>query len=171
VERNQIHERPTLLRQSRELETMLFKPRDISSAKLKPVEWPHVTSGVLVPRWHRIARENAELLKTIPIESPPTSNNAAIQLGRIAGGSRARGKTNEDVLTETLFAVACGVMTKLIEAGWKAESSPSLQTFFVRGDQRHDPITRVFEIANGTASVAEWAEFCNKEGLSGPLAI
>ena len=68
-----------------------------------------------------------------------------------------------------LFSIACGVMAKLIEAGWTPEPSPSLQTDLARGDERIAPIRLIFEIGHG-GPVDEWVAFCNKEGLSGPLA-
>jgi hypothetical protein len=48
--------------------------------------------------------------------------------------------------------------------------SPSLFAELVRGDERVDPLRNVYAIAGGTMPVAEWVAFCEKEGLSGPLA-
>ena len=125
---------------------------------------------VLVSRWQRVARENAHILRNVRIETPPASRKDVIQLGRIALGSKAREKDDAEVMHEVLFSIACGAMTKVIEAGWTPQPSPSLETDLMRGDERIAPIRLIFQIGHGETPAEEWAAFCKKEGLSGPLA-
>jgi heat shock protein HtpX len=160
----------SLLRDSRQLEADLFIPPDRRAAKLTPVEWADVTTQVFVPRWRRVAREQAQLLEHVRIESPPTSPKDVIQLGRTHGGPRMRTGFQENVLTDALFAIACGVMTRLIDAGWTPTASPSLFSELVRGEERIEPMQAIFEIAAGATPVVEWAKFCEREGLSGSVS-
>ena len=46
----------------------------------------------------------------------------------------------------------------------EAEVGPSA------GDDRIDPLGKIFTIGQAQTPVEEWAAFCAKEGLSGPLA-
>ena len=75
-----------------------------------------------------------------------------------------------DVVSQVLFAIACGVATRLSDSGWTPAESPALGSEFVRGDDRIDPMQHIFALAGGQASVEEWASLCAKAGLSGPLA-
>ncbi len=160
----------SLLRQSSDLDYLVFKPRQKKSGPLSPVEWPDVTSRVLIPRWQRVARESAHILASVRIEAPPASRKDVIQLGRTTGGSKARMQNDDDLMSEVLFAIACGAMLKLIEAGWVPEPSPGLTCGFVRGEQRVDPVLQLYAIGHGGATLDEWATFCATEGFSGPLA-
>jgi Zn-dependent protease with chaperone function len=160
----------TLLRDATDLDFQVFQPRRKGSGSLKRVAWTDVSSRVLVPRWQRVTKENAHLLKSVRIESPPTSTKDVIQLGRIAFGLKAQDRDHNEVANEVLFAIGCGVATRLMEIGWAPRPSPSFQAEFARGDERMSPIMRIFEISQGLAPVEEWAAFCQKEGLNGPLA-
>jgi Zn-dependent protease with chaperone function len=160
----------SLLREPSDLDFQVFKPRRKKSGALNPVEWADVTSRVLVPRWQRVVRENWHILKEVRIESPPAAPKDVIQLGRTAGGLKARLKNDDELMSEVLFAIACGAMTKLIGAGWTPDPSPGLTCEFVRGDQRVDPILRISAIGHGAAPLDEWAAFCATQGFSGPLA-
>jgi Zn-dependent protease with chaperone function len=161
----------SLLRESNQLEFHVFKPADEKrAATLKAVEWPDVTARVMVPRWQRIARERAHILSRVRIESPPVTARDVVQLGRTVGGQALRDRDDEDVISEVLFGIGCGVMVKLIEAGWEPGPSPSLLAELTRGTDRLDPLRRMFEIAHGAMPIDEWAAFCQKEGLRGSLA-
>ena len=160
-----------LLRQSNQIEFELYKPRPSTVATLTYVPWEDVTFKVLVPRWQRIARERADILKQVRVESPPTSSKDIIQLGRSAGGQKMRMMDQSEVMYQVIFAIACGVTTRLMERGWTPIASPSLFCDFVRGEERIDPMRRIAEIGHGAVPVDEWAAFCAKEKLSGPLAV
>jgi heat shock protein HtpX len=159
----------SLLREPDEIEFELFRPQDPQFARLKPVTWPDVTPKVLVPRWQRIARERADILKRVRIESPPAVGRDIVQLGRAAGGQKVRMMDQSDVMQHVLFAIACGVGTRLLEKGWTPMPSPNLFCEFERGEERVDPMRRIFEIGHGTAPAEDWAAFCAREDLSGPL--
>jgi len=124
-----------------------------------------------VPRWQRIARERADILKQVRIESPPASTKDILQLGRTAGGPIVRELHDVQVMQHVLFAIACGVTTRLMEHGWSPAPSPNLFCEFVRGDDRLGPMEKIFAIGHGQTPVDEWVAFCAKESLSGPLAV
>jgi heat shock protein HtpX len=126
----------TLLRESSDLDFQVFKPRQKKSGRLNPVEWPDVSLRVLVPRWQRVARENTHILKDVRIESPPATRKDVIQLGRITGGLKARLKNDDELMSEVLFAIACGVMTKLMDA--RALAGPDVPIRTGRPARRSD---------------------------------
>ena len=161
----------SLLRQSNQIEFELYKPRQSKVGTLTWVAWEHVTPKVLVPRWRRIASERADILRQVRIESPPASSKDILQLGRSAGGSIVRELPDVQVMQHVLFAVACGVTLRLMEQGWTPAASPNLFCEFVRGDDRLGPMEKIFAIGHGQTPVGEWAAFCEKEGLAGPLAV
>ena len=160
----------SLLRESNQIEFELYKPRPSTVATLTYVAWEHVTPKVLVPRWQRIATERADILKQVRIESPPSAVGDVLRLGRSAGGAKVRAMDDADVMQHVLFAIACGVMTRLIERGWTPATSPNLFCEVVRGEARIDPMRHIYAIGHGAAPADEWTAFCAKEGLSGPLA-
>lgn len=160
----------TLLRASTQIESELYRLPQSRVARLKLVAWEHVTSQVLVPRWQRIARERSDILKQVRIESLPASRKEVVQLGRTTGGQKMRMMDHSEVMQEVIFAICCGVATQLIDRGWMPIESPNLFCEFVRGEERIDPMREISEIGLGVWPVAEWKAFCEKEGLSGPLA-
>ena len=159
-----------LLRGRDELERTLFKPEGPTFDTLKPVTWEDVTPGVLVPRWRRVAREREDILKHVRIEAPPAVTRDILQLGRNFGGLKMRIMDDPDIVNHVLFGIACGVVVRLMDAGWAPIASPNLFCELVRGDERIDPMRRIFEIGHGQSSAEEWAAFCVREQLSGPLA-
>jgi hypothetical protein len=82
------------------------------------VPWEHVTPKVLVPRWQRIARERADILKQVRIESPPASIRDAVPARPQCRRQKVRMMDQSDVVSHVVFAIACGVVTQLwSEAG------------------------------------------------------
>ncbi len=159
----------SLVRDLDELEFALFKPDDVVAAQLKRVSWPDVSVKVLAPRWRREALEREDILKQVRIEAPPSDTRTILQLGRTHGGLKMRLKDDAEVIYHVLFGIACGVATRLIAAGWTPAPSPSLGCTFVRGDDMADPMQQIFQIGHGQTPVDEWAAFCAREGLSGPI--
>ena len=159
----------SLLRDQHQLEFDMFTPADEKARALKAVEWADVTPKVLIPRWQRVARERRDILARVHVEAPPAVHREIIQLGRTHGGLKMRLKDDAEVMHHVLFGIGCGVMSRLIEQGWTPVASPSLFCEFARGDERIDPMRRIQEIAFG-APADEWAAFCAKENLRGPLA-
>jgi len=159
----------SLVRELDELEFALFKPEDVVAAKLKRVAWPDVSPKVLVPRWRREALEREDILKQVRIEAPPSDRATIVQLGRTHGGLKMRLKDDPEVMYHVLFGIACGVATRLIARGWTPAPSPSLGCTFVRGEDAIDPMQQIFQIGNAQIPVGDWAAFCAREGLSGPI--
>ena len=146
-----------------------IKPEDVPAAKLRRVAWPEVSARVLVPRWRREALEREDILKQVRIEAPPSDRRTILQLGRTHGGLKMRLKDDAEIIYHVLFGIACGVATRLSAAGWTPARSPSLGCAFVRGEETIDPMQQIFQIGNGQGAVDEWAAFCARAGLSGPI--
>ena len=159
----------SLVRELDELEFALFKPEDVAAAKLKRVAWADVSPKVLVPRWRREALEREDILKQVPIEAPPSDRQTIVQLGRTHGGLKMRLKDDPEVMYHVLFGIACGVATRLIARGWTPAPSPALGCTFVRGEDSIDPMQQIFQIGNGQMPADDWAAFCAREGLGGPI--
>ena len=156
-----------LLRDADRFERELYQFTPGSGHNLNAIEWADVTERVMVPRWRATVASERKVLQGVRLEALPSSPAEVAKAGKI--DLRSKMMDEPEVVGRTLHSIAAGVMLRFIDAGWRPAPNGDRVGDLVRDGETIQPMRRVYDIAFGETSPAEWTAFCQRTGMTGPL--
>jgi heat shock protein HtpX len=159
-----------LLNDTAEIEASLYQfpgPR----TRLQLIGWNDVTERVMIPYWRHVMEERRSTLKAVAIDALPTSPAAIMKLVRSSPTDlKLKMRDDVEIIQIVMHAVTAAITLRLLDKGWRPASSAGTIGTLEHGHERFEAISRVYGVLLGETPVEEWAAFCRRHELSGPLA-
>jgi heat shock protein HtpX len=122
------------------------------AASLRLVEWEEAVSQVYEPGWRKSAAEYAQHFEGITIASIPmlveTFPEFAVRMGF----------KHDDALQSAANILGCTLITRLIDNGWVADSSPGAGIMLSKGGVSLEPFLLLGRLRKKEMTATQWRE-------------
>jgi hypothetical protein len=122
---------------------------------------------VYVAAWRTVVNGHSKSLAPLMADTIPFGQTAFLRLGAELVRSDEAEVSGAERLGRAVYLVGAAVGIVLLDAGWRAETSPGRAVVLVRDGHAFEPFDAVGRVAEGTTTPAEWALQCAALGIAG----
>lgn len=133
-------------------------------SQFTPISWDRVGEDVIGANWRATAKRHSGLLSTIAADAVPTES--AVYLRMASEMSLPDEMPRDQQAHFAMFVVMAGLMTLLMERGWRVDASFGTTAALLKDSVRFECST-FYSVATGESTLEEWRSRCADLGIAG----